>query len=487
VRVAVHGDRAHVVRGVELLDCSATEHATGHLLLGVGLDPRAPGAAEAALRVAVVTESVLAVKYAGQDFLDRACSVGVTVVVVDPDVPWSRLQRLASTRLATRADDTELAGNDLFSLANSVAAIVGGAVAIMDTSQTILAYSNLPGQPIDETRRRGILGRRVPQEALPDHLAEEVWRSESVVRHHRDGDLPRAAMVIRAGDEVLGSLWAAFADDARIAGCEPALRHAASVAALHMLALRRQLDADENGRNLALRAALEQPGSYSVALPLPAVLLGVTPRTTSSGTNLLRLLDLLAADGRSLGYQPALALVNDRIYALLPVASGGVVSLGAFVAHVRDRADRALHVNVSLVRGGRVDTLSELSSARRDVDSALDHLRAEGAAPGAYTTDELRAELVRQRLLQAVRSDPLLRWGIGDRVRDHDREHGSAFRITMLAYLRHFGDVNAASAELTIHQNTLRQRLRRAQELFGLALDNPAQRLTLEIELAASG
>jgi hypothetical protein len=57
---------------------------------------------------------------------------------------------------------------------------------------------------------RGILGRRVPEEALPDHLAREVWRSDSVVRVQREGDLPRLAMVIRAGEEVLGSLWAAF-------------------------------------------------------------------------------------------------------------------------------------------------------------------------------------------------------------------------------------------------------------------------------------
>ncbi|MFI7699991.1 PucR family transcriptional regulator [Nonomuraea sp. NPDC049480] len=239
---------------------------------------------------------------------------------------------------------------------------------------------------------------------------------------------------------------------------------------------------------------LEQPGNDSVVLSLPAVLLGIAdtalgPRPPAAGpgaehrTGLLRLLDLLGADGRSLGYRPALALVNDRVYALLPAASGGVVPLAAFIAHLRDRAARALHVNVSMVCSGRVGTLAELRGARRDVDSALDHLRAEDAAPGTYTTDDLRAELVRQRLLEAVRADPLLRWG--DRVRDHDREHRTEFRGTLLAYLRHFGDVNAARAELTIHQNTMRQRLRRAQELFRLSLDNPAQRLMLEIELAA--
>src|ERR687896_2404624 len=113
----------------------------------------------------------------------------------------------------------------------------------MDTSQAIVAYSNLPDQPIDETRRRGILGRRVPEDALPDHLAEDIWRSDSVILSRREGDLPRLAVVIRAGDDVLGSLWVLFPREAPIPDCEAALHQVARVAALHMLALRRQVDA----------------------------------------------------------------------------------------------------------------------------------------------------------------------------------------------------------------------------------------------------
>ncbi|WP_338133573.1 helix-turn-helix domain-containing protein [Streptomyces caniscabiei] len=51
--------------------------------------------------------------------------------------------------------------------------------------------------------------------------------------------------------------------------------------------------------------------------------------------------------------------------------------------------------------------------------------------------------------------------------------------------MRHFGDVAAASDELHIHQNTLRLRLRRAEQLFGLSLADPTRRLLVTRELTA--
>jgi hypothetical protein len=417
----------------------------------------------------------------------------VTVVSLDPGVPWSRFQRLASTLLATLpGGDPAPRGGDLFSLADSVAAAVGGAVAIMDTGQTIVAYSNLPDQPIDEMRRLGILRRRVPEDAIPEHLSEVVWRSDTVVRHCRPGDMPRVAMVIRAGDDVLGSLWALVPEEVPVAECEPVMRQAARVAALHMLTLRQQLDADQESRNRAFRAALDgDPGSGGTVLRLPAVMLGAAaaaaagPGQGTRSADLMRLLDLFGLDGRALGHQPALALSDDRVHALLPARAGGSVPVAALLAHLRDRAARSLHLEVTMVSTGPVRDLAELQRARRDIDTAIDHLRASGRGPGQFSTEELRTELVGRRLLAAVRADPLLRTGLGERIADHDREHGTAFGASLLRYLRRFGDVAAAGEELHIHQNTLRQRLRRARELFGLDLDDPGRRLTLWLELAA--
>ncbi|ADJ48961.1 hypothetical protein AMES_7135 [Amycolatopsis mediterranei S699] len=493
VRVSIDGDAAQAVRGVELLDPQAGEgYGPGQLLLGVGLDVGARDDTESALRAAAESGGVLAVKSSRElpvAFLDRARAAGVTVVSIDERVPWSRIQRLASAVLATRSGgDAEGAtsGGDLFSLANSVAGAVGGAVAIMDTGQAIVAYSNLPDQPIDETRRRGILGRRVPEEALPDHLSGEVWRSDSVVRRQREGDLPRLAVVIRAGEEVLGSLWVAFPGP--IPECAATLHQGARLAALHMLALRRHLDADQESRNLAFRAALDHPGDEGPDLRLPAVLLGadVPGPGEIHGANLLRVLDLFGLDGRALGHQPALALSNNRIYALLPAAPAGSIPVPALVAHLRDRVEHTLRSEITVVSSRQVQAVAELRGERHDVDTALDHVRDSGEAPSHYTTEQLRAPIVHKRLVNTIRGDALLRIGIGERILGYDRKHSSEFVATLRGYLRHFGDVVAASAELHIHQNTLRQRLRRAQELFDLDLTDPAQRLLLELELTAA-
>jgi DNA-binding PucR family transcriptional regulator len=255
-----------------------------------------------------------------------------------------------------------------------------------------------------------------------------------------------------------------------------------------MLALRRHLDADQDNRNLAFRAALDHPLDDGADLRLPAVLLGVDLPDPADrpGADLLRMLHLFGLDGRTLGHQPALALSNDRIYALLPATSAGTVSVAALIAHLRSRAERTLHVEIMVVSSREVRCAGQLREERRDVDTALGHLRRSGGAPGHYTTDQLRTELVHQRLVDAVRAEPHLRSGVGELVTAHDRDHASEFAATLLADLRHFGDVTAASADLHIHQNTLRQRLRRAQDLFDVDLASPEQRILLELELAAA-
>jgi len=507
------GDRAHPVVGVELLDCpeAAGDLPSAQLLLAVGLDPADDTAAEAALRTAADHRSVLAVKCAlpaPTAFVERATKRGVTVLAVDPRVPWTRIQQMVATLLAARAggpgsDDRRFPGSDLFSLANAVAAIVGGAVAIMDTRQVLVAYSNLPDQPIDDTRRRGILGRQVPEDAVADHLDRELWGSDAVVRRNRPGDLPRLAVVIRAGQDVLGSLWVVFADADRppVGDHEATLREAASVAALHMLALRRQVDDDQDSRNRALRSVLETGAAPDrrTGIRLPGVLFGLAessrPRRraradevdddTRLRADLMRMLDLIALDGRSLGHKPVATVIGDRLYALLPTASPAAVPMDQLLDHLMDHARRSLGRNFLLAYSGEVAAPSGLPEAVRDIDAALDHLHDGRAAPGAYRTHDLRAELVLRRLLATVRDNTELRTGTAERIAAHDAEHGTDYLLTLGAYLWHFGDVALASGALHVHQNTLRQRLRRAEQTFGLSFRDPVQRLLLSLEIAA--
>lgn len=54
---------------------------------------------------------------------------------------------------------------------------------------------------------------------------------------------------------------------------------------------------------------------------------------------------------------------------------------------------------------------------------------------------------------------------------------------TLLAWLRHRGNVPAAASELHVHRQTVRYRLSRLRELLGDALEDPDRRLELELAL----
>jgi hypothetical protein len=54
---------------------------------------------------------------------------------------------------------------------------------------------------------------------------------------------------------------------------------------------------------------------------------------------------------------------------------------------------------------------------------------------------------------------------------------------TLRAWLRHRGSQGAIAAELSVHPQTVRYRLRRLRELFGAALEDPERRFELEIAL----
>ena len=68
-------------------------------------------------------------------------------------------------------------------------------------------------------------------------------------------------------------------------------------------------------------------------------------------------------------------------------------------------------------------------------------------------------------------------------LREHDQRHGTAYADTLLTYFDAMGDVARAAAMVGVHPNTLRHRLRRARELFGLDLDDPDERLLAWMQL----
>jgi purine catabolism regulator len=66
---------------------------------------------------------------------------------------------------------------------------------------------------------------------------------------------------------------------------------------------------------------------------------------------------------------------------------------------------------------------------------------------------------------------------------EYDRRHRSSLMETIIAYFSHHGNVSQTAEALYIHRNTLSYRLDRIQELTGQDLENPDERLALQLAL----
>jgi GAF domain-containing protein len=103
------------------------------------------------------------------------------------------------------------------------------------------------------------------------------------------------------------------------------------------------------------------------------------------------------------------------------------------------------------------------------------------ADPGVVSFDDLGA----YKYLLKVSADGRVRDRRGEALQQlarYDRKHSSQLLLTLEEYLRRRGNIAAAAGTLYVHPNTLRQRLRRIQDLTGLDVAREDW-LLVEIEL----
>ncbi|MCZ0988950.1 hypothetical protein O1M54_30620 [Streptomyces diastatochromogenes] len=107
----------------------------------------------------------------------------MALLSVAEDAAWHQVHLLLASAIGARPATTSDTGlGDLFALADAIAAGVGGATAIEDPRQRILAYSTVPGQAVDEDRRQGILGLQVPASAENTEQYRRLFAADRPVR-----------------------------------------------------------------------------------------------------------------------------------------------------------------------------------------------------------------------------------------------------------------------------------------------------------------
>ena len=132
--------------------------------------------------------------------------------------------------------------------------------------------------------------------------------------------------------------------------------------------------------------------------------------------------------------------------------------------------------------GPAIDGLRDVSRARRDAERVLGVLRSDVRGRTAAAADDVRSEVVLHELKELSLEHPSLTRGKLERVLAHDAAQNSTYAATLRAYLDCFGDVPRAAERISVHPNTFRYRMRRLVELFDLDLDEPEERLVLELQ-----
>ncbi|MEV0261288.1 helix-turn-helix domain-containing protein [Streptomyces sp. NPDC050617] len=403
-----------------------------------------------------------------------------------------------------------VSSGDLFALANAIGALLDAPVTIEDRSWRVLAFSGRQGEA-DSSRVETILGRQVPERYT--RLLEERGVFQAMNRSDRpvyvapvaEGDgggfsLPRAALTVRAGDEVLGSIWAAVHGPLS-AEREQALCDAAKLVALHLLRLRAGADVERRLRSDLVATALEGgPGAAEAVARLglaeqPGAVLALAAAGRPDGDQSAarharyvaerqRLTDAFAMHLTAVHPRSAAALVGDVVYGIVPVPADradaeirAVRVADDFLERVGERQE--LRVGV----GPYARDCAGLPASRAGADRALRVLRASAGSRSVARIADVFVESLLLELTDVIaeRGDPPS--GPVARLMAYDAAHHTCLVPTLRAWLDAFGDVATASAAVHVHPNTFRYRLRRLAEVGGLDLADADARFAAMLQL----
>ena len=436
---------------------------------------------------------------------------GVALVAVHPQARWESLlwtvrgvlDRALDGPGAAALEGSGGADTDLFGLAQTVATLTHGMVSIEDDRAHVLAYS-ASDDAADELRRLSILGREGPPQYLrrldERGVYDRLRHGEEVVEVPADAELglrrrlvigihALTAEVLLAGrgpapSRPLGSIWVQEGSQALAADSGSVLTGAAAVAArlIARAANAPTTEAVQIQRLLGTRGGGVDVPSLASALSIPAdgpavvVGLAADPMSAEAVADLASALRLHAS---AFARESLVTAVGERVYVLFPrVRSTSAVTTWTGQAMQRLAARGAPGLRAAVA--APVHRLGDVPAARTEVDRVLQGTRGE---QGVTTLADSRTPVLLGEILDLVAARPELHDPRLAALAQYDDQHGAALVASVTAYLRHFGDVRTAAATLSVHPNTLRYRVRRAEQILDLDLTDPSARLLVELQL----
>jgi len=484
--------REVMLRSVVIHDPTDGRFGTGDVYLAVGLE--APAAIVAAGKARA---STVLIRWGGtldKDAVQNARSLGLAVVLVEPEVSWSHLSGLVyGLVLEGRETESGRGPTDLFALADTLAAAAGGDVVIEDQLHRVLAYSNLESKA-DRVRLETIMGRR-----SPDSI-RTLFEGRGVYRHLARSDEPlfvepsevhdfqgRVAVAIRAGRELLGSLWIGtntpLTEERR-----QVITDGARISALHLLRSRASADLERQVESeLVIRmlegsadakATTSQLGLQTENLRVIALQAHVEDELHAGV--------LLAFEKATTGFgwsrQSRSALFGNTVYTVMPETTAEATRSRTWTEGII--AELPAHVRVTAGIGGPADAAA-LPASREEADESL-ALHAPRPGTPLIVYDESWDQILLHRLRVVTKSGRTPARAPVVNLRRHDADFRTNYVQTLQTWLEHNRDTTSAAASLAMHPNTIRYRLRKISHLTGLDLESPGQRLATLIALAAT-
>ncbi|PSR58925.1 PucR family transcriptional regulator [Nocardia sp. MDA0666] len=488
----LHGtvvDRAVEIHSVAVHDPIRPHAATGDVFLAVGAADLAEAltlGVDARARVIVARTSETPDARIRQLLDDR----GPALMTVDPSVSWSQIASVVyGLVLEGRETESGRGPSDLFALADTISASLDGPVTIEDQLSRVMAYSTAH-HDTDPVRSDTILGRR-----MPDRV-RRFFEEQGIFAHLARSDAPRyippapehglhgrTVAAVRAGRELLGSVWVSgreplSADRARI------LQEGAHTVALHLLRSRVSADLERQVESELVIELIEGSPDAEAAigkLGIPArdlrvialqahaeqernagILLAFERATTGFGWSRL---------GRS-------TLFGNTVYTVLPAGDDPAPAY-RWIADIA--ASLPAHMSVVAGIGGCADA-RELPASRQEADECMALPAATTPAPACYDTAWDRVLIQRLRSMASTgrlpSRDPVAQ------LAEIDERAGTHYLPTLKAWLEAHGDPNTAARALDVHPNTVRHRMRRMRELDFLDPDDPAKRTAMLIALS---
>lgn len=426
---------------------------------------------------------------------------------------WAQLASVLSTVLAEfdigEAEPPSLGGppsGDLFAVANAVAALIDAPVTIEDRLSRVLAFSGRQDET-DPGRVATILGRRVPAESLAQLNQRGVFAQlnaqrepiyiESFSYPSGERSLPRMAVAVRAGTELLGSIWAVVAQPLAPERTR-AFGDAANLVALHLLRVRAGTDVQRRLQTDLLATALEG-GAGSVEamarlglLGRPALVMALVTRDAAPGeisesdagvaAERERMSDAFAMHLRARYRRSAVGMIGDRIYAVLPLTSASGTDLQHAVRAARTFLDRSSFPAVIGV-GSVASNPGGIAKSRVDADRALRVLVAAGEPGRVASVEDVHFDALLLEFDELAARHGTLPVGPVALLVDYDAVHHTQLVETLRHWLEAFGNVPQAAAAALVHPNTFRYRLHRLADIGEFELDNPNERFAALLQL----